>query len=210
MKIEGAQPDEQWVALFRKYDKDQSGSLELEEFRRAVRLDAKVSRAALSDEEIAQVFDWVDVDRGGSISAPEFEAFLVGKDESGDLDDEAGLLEAEPEETEPRDVRTRKGQGAMAAVKYSVSHNSGGAVRLIGSQTTAGKSVRPGDSSTVLDSIEHQLETGTSRVALGRSPRSAMKLEVSAGAKAGGLMQSQSSFHAKAHRRIKLPQQLQC
>jgi hypothetical protein len=44
-----------------------------------------VSRSTLSDEEINQIFDWVDVDHGGSISAPEFEEFLAdaGDDSQG-------------------------------------------------------------------------------------------------------------------------------
>ena len=64
----GVVNDSHWTALFARYDKDGSGELDVEEFRRAIRLDAKVSRATMSDEEINQIFDWVDIDGGGSVT----------------------------------------------------------------------------------------------------------------------------------------------
>jgi Ca2+-binding EF-hand superfamily protein len=78
-----------WETLFKRYDKDASGELDYNEFRRAVRLDAKIPTMVVDDDELKQIFDWVDVDRGGSISVEEFAAFLEAK-ENLTVEDEDG------------------------------------------------------------------------------------------------------------------------
>ena len=70
-----------WAKLFQRYDKDDSGELDFDEFRRAVRLDAKIPTHTLGDDELRQIFEWVDVDSGGSVSAEEFTKFLDSKDD---------------------------------------------------------------------------------------------------------------------------------
>ena len=93
--------------------------------QRAVRLDAKVSRATMSDEEINQIFEWVDVDKGGSISAAEFEAFLQEEgDEDGGLgmepDQQLALEEGSAKGPKGKDAEARAGRAGLAAVKYMV------------------------------------------------------------------------------------------
>ena len=66
-----------WKSLFDFYDKDNNGALDYEEFARAVRRDGKVTRGAMSDRELRQLFDVVD-DNTGSVSAEDFERFLQG------------------------------------------------------------------------------------------------------------------------------------
>ena len=41
-----------WVKLFQKYDRDHSGAIDIYEFRRAVRRDAKLSATTVSDDEL--------------------------------------------------------------------------------------------------------------------------------------------------------------
>ena len=67
-----------WGALFRQYDRDNSGELDWEEFRRAVRKDAKIPAAAVSDGELRLLFDRCDEDGGGTIGLEEFTGLLGG------------------------------------------------------------------------------------------------------------------------------------
>jgi len=136
----GVVRDSHWAALFARYDKDNSGELDVDEFRRAIRLDAKVSRATMSDEEINQIFDWVDLDNGGSISAAEFEAFLVEDydDDSGDADvdaDSQGLLE-EGKTPKRSPIKAKKGVAGLTATKYLIA--SGGIASKLSNKFGAG------------------------------------------------------------------------
>ena len=137
----GVVRDSHWTALFARYDKDNSGELDVDEFRRAIRLDAKVSRAAMSDEEINQVFDWVDIDKGGSISAAEFEAFLAedGDDENGgdgdiDADIQGAIEQGQSPKKSP--IKVKKGAAGLAAAKYMVA--SGGMTSKLSNKFGAG------------------------------------------------------------------------
>ena len=65
-----------WARLFRHYDRNNSGVLEFDEFRRAVRRDAKMTAAMVSDTELGDMFDSVDLDGGGTIGLPEFLTLL--------------------------------------------------------------------------------------------------------------------------------------
>ena len=121
----GVVNDSHWTALFARYDKDGSGELDDEEFRRAIRLDAKVSRATMSDEEINQIFDWVDIDAGGSVSAAEFEEFLREDDDNDeDLEAEAEEMASAAlalEEGKKIPIKLKKSQKGLAAAKYMVA-----------------------------------------------------------------------------------------
>lgn len=68
-----------WSKLFRHYDRDNDGGLTFDEFRRAVRRDAKITRTMLSDQQLHSVFDYVDEDGGGEIDLDEFTQLMSGK-----------------------------------------------------------------------------------------------------------------------------------
>ena len=72
------QGGEDWHDAFKRYDNDDSGELDFEEFKRAIRRTAKISPAQISDRELKKLFKLIDIDRGGSISADELIAFLNG------------------------------------------------------------------------------------------------------------------------------------
>ena len=65
-----------WAALFRHYDRDNSGELSWEEFRRAVRKDARIAAGAVTDAALRKLFDSCDADGFGTIDAAEFTALL--------------------------------------------------------------------------------------------------------------------------------------
>eukprot|EP01052_Picozoa_sp_SAG31_P039964 SAG31_NODE_5670_length_2392_cov_1.739206_2_plen_588_part_01 len=69
--------DQGWKQLFRRYDKDGDGEIDMVEFRLAVRNDCEISRAVVSDREVGELFKAVDCDGGGSVNADEFKAFLL-------------------------------------------------------------------------------------------------------------------------------------
>ena len=62
--------------LFRHYDRDNSGELSWDEFRRAVRRDVKMKESDVPDVELREVFDHVDSDKGGTIGLAEFKSLL--------------------------------------------------------------------------------------------------------------------------------------
>ena len=68
--------------LFRRIDRDRSGTVEFEEFRNAVRKEARVSVEDVSDEDLLDLFEAADGDGNGALDVEEFVEFL-GKDSSG-------------------------------------------------------------------------------------------------------------------------------
>ena len=62
--------------LFRQYDHDNSGELEYEEFRQAVRKTAMMTQNEVTDAELREMFEHVDRDGGGSIGLAEFKRLL--------------------------------------------------------------------------------------------------------------------------------------
>lgn len=66
--------------LFEMYDSAGSGSLEYDDFRNAVRKGGKITEAMLSERELEQLFDTVDVSVTGSISIDELTNFVWGMD----------------------------------------------------------------------------------------------------------------------------------
>ena len=70
-----------YAKLFRHYDRDNSGDLEVDEFMSAIRRDAKIPKKDVSDKELAAVFAAVDDDGGGSVDIDEFVAWLEAPDD---------------------------------------------------------------------------------------------------------------------------------
>jgi hypothetical protein len=56
-----------WAKLFKHYDRDNSGELEWEEFRRAVRKDGKITAQAVPDGDLRSLFAACDADGGATI-----------------------------------------------------------------------------------------------------------------------------------------------
>lgn len=67
--------------LFQKYDKDNSGTIDLSEFIMAVRRDARLTKTDCTDNFLKQVFDDIDTDKGGEIDYDEEFREWVGFDE---------------------------------------------------------------------------------------------------------------------------------
>ena len=65
-----------WAKMFRTIDKDGSGQLDLEEFRKLLRTRARIPVSQLTDDHIRSLFEAVDDDNTGSISADEFSEFM--------------------------------------------------------------------------------------------------------------------------------------
>ena len=62
--------------LFRHYDLDNNGILDVHEFEAALRSDCDISEAEVSSAEVQQIFDSIDIDLSGEIDAAEFKAWL--------------------------------------------------------------------------------------------------------------------------------------
>ena len=65
-----------WKRLFRFYDRDNSGTLQFNEFKNAVRKDGKMTKQVLSDRDLRFLFKRVDRDGGGEIDINEFSKWL--------------------------------------------------------------------------------------------------------------------------------------
>ena len=68
-----------WGKLFHYYDKDKSGHIGFDEFKRLLRTDAKISITALSDHDVRELFDTVDSDGSGEMDLHEFHRFVTGE-----------------------------------------------------------------------------------------------------------------------------------
>ena len=64
------------MTVLARYDTDKSGNLEFNEFRAAVRKGGKITESMLSERELEQLFDTVDVSVTGSISIDELTNFV--------------------------------------------------------------------------------------------------------------------------------------
>lgn len=64
--------------IFRRYDKDGSGALDLGEFRTAVRKGGKIPPATMTDADLRRLFNAVDTDGSGEVSIEELIAFVWG------------------------------------------------------------------------------------------------------------------------------------
>ena len=70
-----------WGRLFKQYDRDNSGDLDFEEFRGAVRKNAKISQNDMTDQELYKIFCSVDDDQSGTVDAEEFAEWLDANQE---------------------------------------------------------------------------------------------------------------------------------
>ncbi len=70
-------------ALFKQYDDDGNGELDMEEFTTAVRNDLQIGRDLLPDHELRKMFYAVDVDRGGTVDGREFVEWLMAPTPEG-------------------------------------------------------------------------------------------------------------------------------
>jgi Ca2+-binding EF-hand superfamily protein len=57
-----------WLKLFRHYDRDDTGDMDLHEFMQLLRKRARITPKQLTDEQIAALFEFVDQDKNGTIS----------------------------------------------------------------------------------------------------------------------------------------------
>ena len=88
-----------WKKLFNKYDEDDSGSLEFDEFKTAVRKDGKMSVDQLSEPDLRFLFDRIDEDSGGEIEIEEFIGWLSKVEGSaGDDNEEKAFFDDDDEE----------------------------------------------------------------------------------------------------------------
>eukprot|EP01043_Picozoa_sp_COSAG02_P037643 COSAG02_NODE_2841_length_7913_cov_7.374840_3_plen_626_part_00 len=71
-----AQHGATWGDLFEQYDTDGSGSLGMEEFLLAVRIDGRIRADQISDKQVQQLFEHIDTDHSGGISLSELTAFV--------------------------------------------------------------------------------------------------------------------------------------
>ena len=67
--------------LFRYYDKDNSGEMDFDEFRKAARKDAKLTKNEVPDVQLQKLFNRVDTDGGGTIGLDEFVELLEGTED---------------------------------------------------------------------------------------------------------------------------------
>ena len=65
-----------WRDVFRQYDDDGSGELDLEEFTDAMRRDAEIPKHKVPDDGLQKLFNAIDIDGGGTIDSEEFSEFL--------------------------------------------------------------------------------------------------------------------------------------
>ena len=68
-------------ALFKSFDRDNSGELEMKEFIAAVRKGGAMSKQDISDADLKQIFRAADKDKGGTIGIAELTAFVWGDDD---------------------------------------------------------------------------------------------------------------------------------
>ena len=109
--------------LFKHYDRDNSGTLELDEFRGALRRDAKIVKKDVSDRELEKVFRAVDEDGGGEIDVDEFIAWVQSKDPAPE-EWEAALRERS-ERGSPRHVTTPRSNGGESPLANGLSDGDG-------------------------------------------------------------------------------------
>eukprot|EP01048_Picozoa_sp_COSAG05_P017663 COSAG05_NODE_2452_length_3047_cov_1.466418_1_plen_149_part_00 len=116
--------------LFLHYDRDNTGVLSLDDFTRAIRKDAKITAEAMSDAEIRELFEEVDVTQSNSISLADFTALLGHK---GPADGSSSLLEAHDDDVlschlvhleKPEETQRNSGKWADVCLSSSLSLNS--------------------------------------------------------------------------------------
>ena len=81
-----------WENLFKQYDQDYSGTLEIDELKKAVRATLKLNSTELPDFEIESLFDMLDADHSETIEIDEFLVFLEHGPKALSPDFDAGAL----------------------------------------------------------------------------------------------------------------------
>ena len=81
-----------WENLFKQYDQDYSGTLEIDELKKAVRATLKLNSTELPDFEIESLFDMLDADHSETIEIDEFLVFLEHGPKALAPDFDAGAL----------------------------------------------------------------------------------------------------------------------
>ena len=66
-----------WAELFMRYDDDDSGELDFEEFVNSVRKDCDMAQEVVSDVDLRAIFSKVDADQSGTITADEFDRLIM-------------------------------------------------------------------------------------------------------------------------------------
>jgi len=66
----------QWDTLFKYYDRDNSGEMNFQEFKAAIRKSAKIRPTDISDEALEELFNQLDKDGGGNVEFSEFLGWL--------------------------------------------------------------------------------------------------------------------------------------
>jgi CRP-like cAMP-binding protein/Ca2+-binding EF-hand superfamily protein len=69
-----------WQSLFAKYDEDESGSIDLTEFKLAARNDLNMAEELFSEEHLCSLFAAMDDDGGGAVEYTEFSAWMSETD----------------------------------------------------------------------------------------------------------------------------------
>ena len=103
-----------WHRLFKHYDRNNTGELNLIQFKRALRSDAKISVSILPDNSVRHLFNTIDLDGGGSIDVDEFIAWV---DSAGDSDDSRRPFDGETSST--RFTRKSSGYGRRSPTEMS-------------------------------------------------------------------------------------------
>ena len=70
------QDDVSWRDIFNKYDTDQSGSLDYAQFCQVIRKGGELTQDKLSDKDLRNVFQQIDLGASGVISYEEFDSFV--------------------------------------------------------------------------------------------------------------------------------------
>ena len=99
-----------WHRLFKHYDRTNSGELNLMQFKRALRGDAKITVSILPDNHVRHLFNTIDLDGGGTIDVDEFISWVDGGD---DDEKEAG------DEARIADTSRSSGYGRRAPTEMS-------------------------------------------------------------------------------------------
>lgn len=108
-----------WARLFHHYDRDNSGELDFDEFRRAIRRDVKVTPAMVPDEELQDMFDHADGSGDGAIDIDEFISMMANNAEEAAQQKKAALSKRSPRRggsgRKSRGTKVRKSRAAASS-----------------------------------------------------------------------------------------------